>query len=75
MTRYVLPIFDIVVEIAGRSSQGGTITSGLHEEISKESADALESLILAHACAGTNIEGLNYIEGVRTAVEAIGDRE
>jgi hypothetical protein len=30
---------------------------------------------LAHACAGTNIEGLNYIEGIRTAVEAIGDRE
>jgi hypothetical protein len=32
--------------------------------------DAIESLILAHACAGIDIESPAYIEGIETAVEA-----
>lgn len=33
--------------------------------------DALESLILGHACAGVNIESPGYLEGIETAVQAI----
>jgi hypothetical protein len=32
--------------------------------------DALESIILGHACAGEDIESLAYIEGIETAVQA-----
>jgi len=69
--------------------RGGLITSNLkyddpaeidevfedgHEfEIYEASIDALESLILAHACAGVNIESEGYIKGIETAVEAISN--
>ena len=33
--------------------------------------DGLESLILAHACAGVDVESPAYVEGIETAVEAI----
>ena len=33
--------------------------------------DGLESLILAHACAGIDISSSAYVEGIETAVEAI----
>lgn len=65
----------------------GNISSDLKEEedferdedIVREGAkynaaiDALESLILAHACAGIDIESPAYVEGIETAVEAIGN--
>lgn len=35
--------------------------------------DALESLILAHACAGVDIVSPAYLEGVEAAVEAINN--
>ena len=35
--------------------------------------DALESLILAHACAGVCIDGPSYIEGIETALQQIGN--
>ena len=35
--------------------------------------DALEALILAHGCAGVDIESPAYIEGIETAVEAISN--
>jgi len=35
--------------------------------------DGLESLILAHACAGVDVESPAYIEGVETAVEGIAN--
>lgn len=33
--------------------------------------EAIESLILAHACAGVDVESPAYIEGINTALEAI----
>lgn len=35
--------------------------------------DAIESLILAHACAGINISSKKYVEGLQTALDAIGN--
>lgn len=67
---------------------GGTIASDLHEASdpdyeggSEEDAehdkyeaamDAIESIILAHACAGIDIQAPAYIEGIETAVGACG---
>lgn len=36
--------------------------------------DAVESLILAHACAGIDIMSPAYVEGVETAIEAISNQ-
>ena len=34
--------------------------------------DAIESMILAHACAGVNVSMAAYVEGIESAVQAIG---
>jgi len=36
--------------------------------------DGLEALILAHACAGVDVESPAYIEGIETAVDGIAYR-
>ena len=77
-----LPCHGIVVELTGDG--GGSISSDLHAPILgiddfddremreyNAAIDALESIILAHACAGINIESPAYIEGIETAVQAI----
>ena len=72
-----LPCFGIVVNVTGDGC--GTIASDLHDneniaDFEYEAAlFALESLILAHACAGINIESPAYIKGIETAVDAIGN--
>ena len=35
--------------------------------------DAVESIILSHACAGVDIESAAYQEGINTTLEAIGN--
>ena len=61
-----LPCYNIVITL---SNGGGTITSDLDD-----SMDAIESLILAHACAGVDVADLAYVEGIETAVEACYNR-
>jgi len=69
---------------------GGTISSSLHEGADEHTCDGgdgnfceccydrvvdgIESLILAHACAGIDVTAPPYIEGIQTAVEAAGNR-
>lgn len=55
---------------------GGVICSDLHEDDREDVAysanmSGVESLILAHACAGVDIKSLAYVRGIETAVEAI----
>ena len=56
---------------------GRTITSKLRgSNDSPEllaAIDALESLILAHTCGGVDICSPAYLEGIETAVDAIGN--
>jgi hypothetical protein len=47
---------------------GGYLTSSIGE-------DAIESLILAHACAGVDISSPAYLEGVNTALDAISNED
>ena len=35
--------------------------------------DGITSMILAHACAGIDVESPAYLEGIETAVQAIGN--
>jgi hypothetical protein len=36
--------------------------------------DAIESMVMAHACAGIDIMAPAYIEGIETAVQACGNQ-
>jgi hypothetical protein len=79
-----IPELGIELQIKGKS---GTILKGVKEinlegmnpeetEESKElcgALDAVDSLILAHACAGINVKDPKYIEGVQVTLEAIAN--
>ena len=79
-----LPCFGINVHLdrdcSPDSPAHGSITSQLREPgrgtlVRRFNAaiDGLEALILAHACAGVDIASPAYIEGIETAVDAIGN--
>ncbi|NLF73208.1 MAG: hypothetical protein GX575_29580 [Candidatus Anammoximicrobium sp.] len=79
-----LPCFGITVHLDQECSPDspglGSITSQLKAPgrgtlVRKFNAaiDGLEALILAHACAGVDITSPAYIEGIETAVDAIGN--
>ena len=81
-----LPCYGIKIRLDRRGgdqeSVCGLITSDLRQTTSKRNAqsrkliaaiDVLEALILAHACAGVDVESPAYIEGIETAVDAIGN--
>jgi len=68
-----LPVFDMTVIV---NSRGGAIRSSLTDAISPADPvyaaySGLESMVLAHACAGIDVEDPAYLEGVETAFEAI----
>ena len=76
-----LPCFGITVRIGRKNTAktpgAGTIASKLKgpektaaEWLCNAAINGLEALILAHACAGVNIESPAYVEGIETAVEA-----
>jgi len=71
---FVLPCFEITVVV---QDGGGCVTSALHEVNApseyEAGIDAIESLILAHACAGVDVASGAYIEGVETAVNAVAN--
>lgn len=68
-----LSAFNIVVTIA--AGRAGRIESSLHDENESKEAtaalNALESMILAHAVAGINVNAPAYLVGIETAVESI----
>ena len=73
----------ISLQLDGRG--GGTSSSTLHiteadQDFGAEylasynsAMDGLESLVLAHACAGIDVEGHRYVAGIATALEAISN--
>ena len=69
-----LDSFGIFVDLDGTG--GGEIYSDLHDDDHEDNTifnsmmDALESIILAHAIAGIDIESPAYLEGIETAVNA-----
>jgi hypothetical protein len=65
-----LPCFGIIIEVIDNA---GTIASDLKGDGDNPqltaAMDAIESLILAHACAGVDVASPAYVEGIETAVE------
>ncbi len=58
-----------------RSRRAGSVTSSLHSSDAGDdrfnaAMDAVESLVLAHACAGIDVTDLRYVEGLRTCIDA-----
>ena len=52
----------------------GEIVNGFPRDTNHDSAlDAIESLILAHACAGIDVCSPAYLEGIETAIDAISN--
>ena len=78
-----LPCFGITVTLVRENDAStpgsGSITSDLCATgtTAKRQFNAaiggLESLILAHACAGVDVQSPAYIEGIETAVEAVAN--
>lgn len=68
-----LPIYNIVVKLDGKSGSIRSLLKEFEDDANLYTAaiDALESLILAHACAGIDITSPAYLEGIETAVDAI----
>ena len=72
-----LPCYNIIVSLT--NDGGGVIQSGLSCDESYRDAtfehnaaiNGLESLILAHACAGIEITDPAYICGIEVAIDAI----
>jgi hypothetical protein len=79
-----LPCYGITVTLARENRVeepgSGSIVSDLREPDTaanrqyNAAIDGLESLILAHACAGVDVESSAYLEGIETAVDAIANR-
>lgn len=58
-----------------RGRRSGNVTSSLHtsekhDEEFNAAVDAVESMVLAHACAGIDVTDPRYVEGVRTCIDA-----
>lgn len=58
-----------------RGRRSGNVTSSLHtsedeDEEFNAAMDAVESMVLAHACAGIDVTDPRYVEGVRTCIDA-----
>ena len=79
-----LPCFRITIRLdrdsTAKAPGSGAITSDLKraDDLAMDRSynaaiDAVESLILAHACAGIDVESPAYVEGIETAVEAIAN--
>ena len=73
-----LPCFKIVIDLGPEDPdrpgayQGRKITSDLKggNRLCRAAMDAIESLVLGHACAGVDVASPAYIEGIETAGEA-----
>ena len=76
-----LPCYGITIRLdrknTAKTPGAGTITSDLKtpgksagDRLFNAAIDGLESLILAHACAGVDVESPAYVEGIETAIEA-----
>jgi len=72
--------FGIVVTLGPEGC--GAIRSDLHDQVEEEpdsdayksAMDAIESMVLAHACAGIDIGSPRYLQGVEEAVLTMAGR-
>jgi hypothetical protein len=60
----------VVTQGGGGVIEGGFTRGGWMDDMA---LDVLESVILAHACAGIDILSDEYVEGIEVAYDAIGN--
>jgi len=60
---------------AGRVTGAITLPASIGGSYNDDALDAFTSLILAHACAGVDVESKAYVKGASVALDAIGNRE
>ena len=65
---------DRAEEVTGAGQISSDLRDGEADIEYLAAVDALESIILAHACAGIDITSPAYLEGIEVAVEAIASR-
>jgi len=69
--------FDVEVYANG----GGNISSSFHsdnifeDDTYNAQIDIIESLVLAHAAEGVDIEAQDYVDGLETTLESIGNQQ
>ena len=76
-----LPCYGMTIRLGREGtpgkSGGAAITSDLRDpdadQLYLAAIDAIESLVLAHACAGIDVASPAYVEGIETAVAAIAN--
>ncbi|MBN2579382.1 MAG: hypothetical protein JXB10_10355 [Pirellulales bacterium] len=77
-----LPCHGIAIRLHRENSPdrpgSGSITSDLKspgrtaaDRLYNAAIDGLESLVLAHACAGIDVKSPAYLEGIETAIDAL----
>jgi hypothetical protein len=78
MKTITLPCYGIKIELIGLTPAAfGVLTSNLHvpemesNEHLKASIDAIERLVVAHACAGVEVNSPTYVCGLRSAIDLI----
>jgi hypothetical protein len=80
-----LPCHGITIRLRRNNSPdrpgSGSISSNLKgpsqtaaDRLYNAAIDGLESLILAHACAGIDVESPAYLEGIETAADALANQ-
>ncbi len=74
-------LIDLGINVATDGKGSGSISSNLHcngSDLSdmeyNAAIDGLESLILACACAGIDVNSSNFVEAVQTAIDGIGNK-
>ena len=87
MSKFSISTSTWSISVETTDDGGGTIVSrGLHGDADyyrgvggadyeakpyEVAIDVLESIVLAHACSGVNIEAPEYVKGISDAVDAI----
>lgn len=64
------------IKVVVKNGSGRITSMGLKDNDNRSSEyntaiDGIESLILAHACAGVDVSAPPYVKGIEVAVEAI----
>jgi hypothetical protein len=85
MKTFLIPEFGITVQVVpGGSKSGASISSELKKHLVGDeptqfsfeiegALNAIESLVLGHACAGIDVTAPAYVEGLRSSLEAIAN--
>ncbi|MDP2566469.1 hypothetical protein [Pseudoalteromonas marina] len=69
----------VITSNKGNENTGAAIASNMKEVDSPENhgfnlcVDAIESLVLSHYCAGIDVSSPAYLQGIETALDALGN--